>query len=375
MRGRSSGPLAGLKVVELAGLGPGPLAAMLLADLGADVVRVERARYQGADETSFDDVVLRNRPAVQVDLKHTEGVGQVLALIDHADALIEGFRPGVMERLGLGPDVCLARNPKLIYGRITGWGQAGPLAQTAGHDINYIALAGVLGRIGREAERPVPPLNLIGDYGGGALYLAFGIMCGLFEAQASGKGQVIDAAMVDGAASLLSKQFGLFAAGQVNAEKGTNLLDGGAYFYDTYECADGRYIALGSIEEKFHDELLRRLAIDPGQLPAQYDPKNWSVVREVLRAKFLTRTRDAWCELLQHSDACVTPVLSLGEAPDHPHAIARESFVTIDGVRQPAPAPRFSRTPAAPPRSARASAEPFEEILGRWKEIRRNDGA
>lgn len=371
MSGNHQGPLKGLKVVEMAGLGPGPMAAMLLADLGADVVRIERVGGdKDAKEQQFGDVVMRNRPSIKIDLKDPKGVAQVLDLVEDADALIEGFRPGVMERLGLGPEVCLARNARLIFGRMTGWGQEGPLARVAGHDINYIALAGVLGRIGRRGERPLPPLNLIGDYGGGALYLAFGIMCGLFERQISGKGQVIDAAMVDGAASLLSKQFGLFAAGLVNHEPGTNLLDGGAYFYDVYECADGKYIAVGAIEEKFHSELLRRLSIPADTLPGQHEQDKWPEVRKALQARFITKTRDEWCELLQYSDACATPVLSLEEASAHPHAIARSSFVQVDGVPQPSPAPRFQRTPAATPRSAQQSRESVESILARWRKRR-----
>jgi len=345
------GPLAGIRIVELAGIGPAPMCAMLLADLGAEVLRIERREPSGLGVASPSRFKLlhRSRSAVAVDLKRREGVALVLRLVDGADALIEGFRPRVMERLGLGPEPCLARNPRLIYGRMTGWGQDGPLARTAGHDLDYIALAGVLHAIGRKGEKPTPPLNLIGDFGGGALYLAMGVLAGLLEASRSGQGQVVDAAMVEGAASLLTSFFGMHAAGQFNTERGTNHLDSGAYFYEVYECADGGYLAVAPIEEKFWAELLARMGIDPTEMPPQQDRERWPEGKTKLAARFKTHTRDEWCRIFEASDACVAPVLSITEAPNHPHAVARGSFVTVEGIVQPAPAPRFSRTPAATP--------------------------
>ncbi|MGF7159291.1 alpha-methylacyl-CoA racemase [Rhodoligotrophos appendicifer] len=356
------GPLAGLKIIELAGLGPGPMAAMLLADLGADIIRIDRP---GATPPAAPDPVMRGRPTLSLDLKTPAGRDALLDLVGDADALIEGFRPGVMERLGLGPDLCLARNPRLIFARMTGWGQTGPLAHTAGHDINYIALAGVLGRIGRPGERPVPPLNLVGDYGGGALYLAFGIMCALWEARGSGRGQVLDVAMVDGAASLMAKQFGLHAAGQLG-DRGTNLLDGGAYFYDTYECADGRYVAVGAIEPQFHAALLQVLDIPADTLPPQWDQKRWPEARTILARRILARTRDEWASLAEGTDACLTPVLDLAEAAAHPHARARQAFSCVAGSPQPSPAPRFSRTPGEVSATARPASTEIETVKARW---------
>jgi len=345
------GPLNGYRIVELAGIGPAPMCAMLLADMGATVLRVERREPSGlgiATETKYM-IHNRSRHAIAVDLKDPEGVALVLRLIGEADALIEGFRPGVMERLGLGPDACLKRNPKLVYGRMTGWGQEGPLAQAAGHDLNYIALAGVLHAVGRKGQPPTPPLNLVGDYGGGSLYLALGLVCGLLEAQRSGKGQVIDAAMVDGAASLMSIFYGMAASGAMTHERGTNILDSGAFFYDTYECADGKFIAFAPIEDKFLEEALRLLGVDPKEMPAKMDRARWGAAKEVLARRFKTKTRDQWCEILEGSDACFAPVLTAAEAPRHPHNVARGSFIEIEGVTQPAPAPRFSRTPAKHP--------------------------
>ncbi|MGH6988607.1 MAG: CaiB/BaiF CoA transferase family protein [Stellaceae bacterium] len=350
------GPLQGIRIVELAGIGPAPMCAMLLADLGAEVIRIDRIEPSGLGVPSPERFKLlhRSRPAVAIDLKKPDGAALALRLIAEADALIEGFRPGVMERLGLGPQECLARNPRLIYGRMTGWGQSGPLSTIAGHDLDYIALAGVLHAVGREGEKPTPPLNLVGDFGGGAMYLAMGILAALIEAGRSGRGQVVDAAMVEGAASLLTPFFGLHAAGEFKLERGRNHLDSGAYFYETYECADGLYVAVAAIEAKFHAELLRRLEIDPATMPAQHDRARWPEAKARLAAIFKTKSRDEWCRLFEGSDACVAPVLSLAEAPNHPQAAARQSFVTIDGVVQPAPAPRFSRTPAAMPTAPEA---------------------
>ncbi len=345
------GPLAGYKVVEMAGIGPAPMCGMLLADLGATVLRVDRQQPSGLGLPGHSrfQILHRSRHAIAVDLKKPEGVDLVLRLIAEADALIEGFRPGVMERLGLGPDVCLKRNPKLVFGRMTGWGQDGPLAQAAGHDLNYIALAGVAHSIGRAGQPPTPPLNLVGDFGGGALYLAFGVACGLLEAQRSGKGQVVDAAMVDGAASLASIFFALHAAGSFTLTRGENVLDSGAFFYDVYESADGKYISLASIEDKFLEEFLRCMEIDAREMPAKMDRRRWPEAKAKLAARFKTRTRDEWCRLLEGSDACFAPVLTLAEAPQHPHNVARGTFVEVDGIVQPGQAPRFSRTPADKP--------------------------
>jgi alpha-methylacyl-CoA racemase len=353
------GPLAGLQVVELASIGPGPFAAMLLADLGATVVRIDRTEPSGLGlpMPARFDVAGRGRRSVALDIKRPGGREAALRLIDRADVLIEGWRPGVAERLGLGPDACLARNPALVYGRMTGFGQQGPLAQAAGHDLNYIALAGALHAIG-PAGGPVPPLNLVGDYGGGALYLAFGLMAALFERQRSGRGQVVDAAMVDGVASLMSLFHGLAAGGQWDpAHRAANLLDGGAPFYATYETADGRHVALGALEPKFFAELARRIGLDESFVRRQYDRRCWPQMREAIAGRVRGRTRDEWSSLLEGSDACFAPVLTLAEAASHPHARERSAFVDIDGVRQPAPAPRFSRSsPSIPGASPEAGA-------------------
>jgi len=326
---------------------------MMLADMGAQVIRVERPPH---GETRIVDgkfdVTKRGRSSIEIDLRQPLGVATVLQLVEQADVLIEGFRPGVMERLSLGPDACLARNPRLIYGRMTGWGQHGPLAQAAGHDINYIALSGVLNAIGRSGEAPVPPLNLIGDFGGGAMMLAFGIMCAVHETRSSGRGQVIDAAMTDGAALLGALMYGMKAAGQWSGLRGENLLDGGAHFYDTYVCADGRHIAIGAIEPQFYAILRDKCALLDPAFDEQYDTVGWPVLKMRLTDVFRMRTRDEWCQLLEGTDACFAPVLDWDEAPNHPHNRARETFVTIDGVAQPAPAPRFSRTPPAVPAGA-----------------------
>jgi len=335
------GPLQGIRVVEFAGIGPGPFAAMLLSDMGAEVIRIDR---KGGRNPGKFEITYRGRRAVTLDLKKPEAIEAALKLIGNADALLEGFRPGVMERLGLGPDVCLKRNPKLVFGRMTGWGQTGPLAQAAGHDINYIALTGALHGIGHAGGKPVPPLNLVGDFGGGALYLAFGVVCGILEARKSGKGQVVDAAMTDGSASLMAMFYGMHAAGMWQDSHGVNLLDSGAHFYDTYETKDGKWIALGSIEPQFYRELLEKTGITDHAFEAQMDRSAWPSLKEKIAAVVKTKTRDEWDAIMLGSDVCYAPVLSLAEAPKHPHNAARKTFVEIDGVVQPAPAPRFSRT-------------------------------
>ena len=343
------GPLAGLRVLEFEAIGPGPFAGMMLADMGADVLRIDRTEDAclGLRSARANDVMLRGRRSVTLDLKTPGGVEAALQLATRADALIEGFRPGVMERLGLGPDVLLARNPKLVYGRITGWGQTGPLAARAGHDINYIALAGVLASIGRAGQAPVPPLNLVGDFGGGGMLLAFGIACGVIEARNSGRGQVIDAAMVDGAGLLATMFAGLRADGLWQDERGVNALDSGAPWYDSYETLDGRFVAIGAIEPKFYAALVERLGLDQATLPPQDDRSRWPELRARFADAFRGRTRDAWCVAFEGSDACFAPVLSAAEAAAHPHLQARQRHVCIDGLEQPAPAPLFSRTPGA----------------------------
>lgn len=341
------GPLQGIRVIELQGIGPGPFCGMMLSDMGAEVIRIDRAgNVSGvASDGPPIDVLARGRSSIGVDLKNPEGVEVVLRLIETADALIEGFRPGVMERLGLGPDECFARNPKLVFGRMTGWGQEGPYAMAAGHDINYIALAGALEPIGRQGEAPVPPLNLVGDFGGGGMLLAFGVVCAVVEAQRSGKGQVVDAAMVDGAASLMAMFHSMRALGVWNDERGTNLLDTGSHFYDVYECADGRYISIGSIEPQFYSELLRLTGLEQDDgFAAQMDRTSWPDLKERIGAVFMTKTRDDWCEIMEATDVCFAPVLTLAEAPEHPHNQHRGVFTEIAGVTQPNPSPRFSRT-------------------------------
>ena len=340
------GPLAGITVVEIAGIGPGPFCAMMLADMGAEVIRVDRAENVSGGDPAIPPADLNNRGrrSIGVDLKNPDGVAVVLDLVEQADALIEGFRPGVAERLGIGPDDCLARNPRIVYGRMTGWGQDGPLAGAAGHDINYIALAGALEPIGRRGEAPMPPLNLIGDYGGGGMLLAFGVVCGVLEAQRSGQGQVVDAAMVDGAAVLMTMTHALRAMGVWNDERGTNLLDTGAHFYNVYETADGKYVAIGSIEPQFYAELLRLTGLEGEELPWQHDRQEWPALTDRLAAIFKTRTRDEWRDLMEGTDVCFAPVLSIPEAIEHPHNVDRGTFVEVAGIRQPGPAPRFSRT-------------------------------
>jgi alpha-methylacyl-CoA racemase len=345
---RSTGPLGGVRVLELGGIGPGPFCGMMLADMGAEVVRIDRPGASVDDGTH--GVLLRNRRVLAVDLKRAEAVAVVLRMCRGADAIFEGFRPGVAERLGLGPAVCAAANPRIVYGRMTGWGQTGPLASTAGHDINYIALSGALGAIGRQGERPVPPLNLVGDFGGGGMMLAFGLVCGILEARSSGLGQVVDASMVEGSAALMAMFFGARAAGLHRGERGTNVLDTGAPFYEVYETKDGRHVAVGAIEPKFFALLAERLELGPS-FGAQLDVPRWPEQKARLAAIFRERTRDEWTSLFAGTDACVSPVLGLDEAPLHPHNVAREAFIEVDGDWQPAPVPRFSRTPAAPPRA------------------------
>jgi len=356
------GPLAGLKVVEMAGLGPAPFAGMMLSDLGADVIRIDRKSAASGDAfaaVKHANFIDRNRRSLALDLKSPAGVAAALELIAGSDALIEGFRPGVMERLGLGPDVCLQANPKLVYGRVTGWGQHGPLASTAGHDINYIALSGALHAIGSR-ETPAPPLNLVGDFGGGAMMLAFGVMCALWEAGRSGRGQVVDAAMTDGAAALMAMIYGFKANGVWRDERAKNLLDGGAPFYGAYACADGKHVAIGPLEPQFFAALIAALGIDAGALGDRWNPENWPAWRAALTDAFAVRPRDEWADIFAPTDACVTPILSMEEAPGHAHNVARGTFTQGEGGDQPAPAPRFSRTPgeiASPPPTLGADSE------------------
>jgi alpha-methylacyl-CoA racemase len=362
------GPLEGIKAIEFAGLGPAPFAAMMLADMGAEVLRIDRP-WEVRSTTPGEppkELLNRGRMSVGIDLKTPQGVEAVFDLIKNADALIEGFRPGVMERLGLGPEDCLEVNPRLVYGRMTGWGQEGPLAHAAGHDINYISLAGVLNAIGRKGEAPVPPLNLIGDFGGGGMLLAFGIVSALLEREKSGLGQVIDAAMVDGAAVLMTMIHGFRAMGLWEDERGTNLLDGGAPFYDVYECKDGKYISLGAIEPQFFSELIDKLGLSKEILPNQMDRDQWPEAKKLVAKTVRTRTRDEWNDHLQGSDICFAPVLDMDEAAANPHNVERNTFIEIGGVRQPAPAPRFSRTIAEISRPPAHPGENTEEALRQW---------
>ena len=338
------GPLEGIRIIEIAGIGPGPFCAMMLADMGAEVLRIDRAERVTGSKGPSTDFLARGRRSAGVNLKSKEGVALVLDLVARADGILEGFRPGVMERLGLGPDVCLARNPGLVYGRMTGWGQEGPLAQAAGHDINYIALAGALEPIGRAGAAPVPPLNLVGDFGGGAMMLAFGMACALVERQRSGKGQVVDAAMVDGAAILMTMFHGFRHAGFWDERRGNNLLDTGAHFYDAYACKDGKYVSIGSIEPQFYKQLLELTGLAGEELPHQMDKARWGELKEKMAALFKTKTRAEWCAIMEGTDVCFAPVLSMQEATEHPHIVARGTFVEYEGYSQPAPAPRFSRT-------------------------------
>jgi alpha-methylacyl-CoA racemase len=337
------GPLSGVKVVEFAGIGPGPFCGMLLSDLGADVVRIDRKGGRGGAPS---DVTARGRRSVAMDLKSPASIEACLKLFESADIVFEGFRPGVMERLGLGPDVALKRNPKLVYGRMTGWGQTGPYAQAAGHDMNYIAITGALHAIGTD-DKPVPPLNLVGDFGGGALYLAFGLMAGVISARATGKGQVIDCAMSDGAASLMAMFYGMKGSGVWQDQRRSNLLDGGAHFYDTYRCSDGKWISIGSIEPQFYALLLEKTGINDPEFQSQMDRSKWPSLRAKLATVIASKTQAQWCELMDATDVCFAPILDLEDAPKHPHNVARQTFVEVAGVMQPAPAPRFSGTPGA----------------------------
>jgi alpha-methylacyl-CoA racemase len=340
---RPTGPLAGIRVVEFAGLGPGPFASMMLGDMGADVVTLMRGEQKQGLRGA---IMMRGRRQIACDLKDKACAAEVLRLLEGADVLLEGYRPGVMERLGFGPDIVLARNQRLVYARMTGWGQSGPLANAAGHDINYISVTGALAAIGPK-ERPVPPLNLVGDYGGGALYLVVGILAALIEAKKSGQGQVVDVAMCDGAASLMSLFSELTAIGRWKDGRESNLLDGGAHFYGTYECKDGEFISLGSIEPQFYAELRRVAGLDGALYDGQMDAKNWPAMKAKMAEVFRSKTRAEWCAIMEGTDVCFAPVLSLSEAPHHPHMAARNVFVDVDGIVQPAPAPRFSRTPSA----------------------------
>ena len=361
------GPLEGKKIIEIAGIGPGPFCAMVLSDLGAEVIRVDRVSAV-PDEfpaTPGVDLLNRGRKSVAFDLKNQEGIKALLRLVEEADALIEGFRPGVAERLGIGPEECLGRNPRLVYGRMTGWGQTGPYSNMAGHDINYIALSGVLGTIGREGEPPVPPVNLVGDFGGGGMLLALGICAAFVEVQTSGKGQVVDAAMTDGSA-LLATMIHTFLSMGVWGDRGTNMLDTGAPFYDVYECADGEYISLGSIEPQFYAELLRITGLDQEELPKQMDRSQWPKMKLKIAETILSKTRDQWVELMEGTDVCFAPVLSPSEACAHPHNVERETFVEVAGIIQPAPAPRFSRTPGVIDGPPPHPGEHTEEVLSSW---------
>ena len=357
------GPLAGLRVVELQGIGPGPFCGMMLADMGAEIIRVDRSAAVGSGARTAD-VLARGRKSIAVDLKNPQGVETVLKLVETADVLLEGFRPGVTERLGLGPDVCLERNPKLVYGRMTGWGQTGTMAHAAGHDINYISLSGVLHAIGEAGSRPTPPLNLVGDFGGGGMLLAFGIVAALYERGVSGKGQVIDAAMTDGSALLANSIFGLMGQGVWNHNRGSNLLDGGAHFYGTYETKDGRFVSIGSIEPQFYALLLEKTGLDQDpDLAKQMSRDDWPKLREKLAAVLATKTRDEWDEIMLGTDICYAPILNFDEAVAHPHNQARNTFVASADIVQAAPAPRFSRTEPELPEPPVAPGEHSEEVL------------
>ena len=363
------GPLKGIKVVEFAALGPAPMGAMLLADLGAEVLRIERKTSVNGRPSAdlFDpkiDILNRSRRVVALDMKKPEAIETALRLIEQADVLIEGFRPGVMERLGVGPDVCLGRNPKLVYGRMTGWGQYGTLAHAAGHDINYLSLSGALHAIGEKGGKPVAPLNLVADCGGGAMLLAMGVLAGVISARNTGHGQVVDAAMTDGAAVLMSMMYTLKAMGQWTQERGSNLLDGGAHFYDTYQCSDGKWLSVGAIEPQFYALLLEKTGIDDPAFKAQWDRRLWPVLKGKLAAVIATRSRDAWCAVFEGSDACVAPVLDMDEAPAHPHNQSRGTFIDVAGVTQPAPAPRFSGTPAGQPTPPQPEGD--AQVLTDW---------
>jgi alpha-methylacyl-CoA racemase len=359
------GPLEGVKILEVAGIGPGPFAGMMLSDMGAEVVRIDRAdRVRGGDpENPPKDILARGRRSVAVDLKNPQGVELVLAMVEKADVLIEGFRPGVMERLGLGPEICLARNPGIVFGRMTGWGQEGPLAHAAGHDINYIALTGALHAIGRRDQAPVPPLNLVGDFGGGGMLLAYGVVCALLEKARSGQGQVVDAAMVDGASALMGMIYAMKSMGVWQDERGTNMLDTGSHFYDVYETRDAKYVSIGSIEPQFYALLLQQLGLEGEELPPQMDREQWAALKVRVAEIFKTRTRDEWSAIMEGTDVCYAPVLDLDEAPEHTHLKQRKTFVEAAGVIQPAPAPRFSRTAPELVRPPSFEGQHTDEVL------------
>lgn len=363
------GPLAGLKLLEFAGVGPGPMAAMMLSDMGATVLRIERASPVdlGVKRPLKFNLLLRGRKAIALDLKSAESIKLVLRLVEKADGLIEGFRPGVMERLGLGPDTCLTRNPRLVYGRMTGWGQSGPLSHVAAHDLNYIALTGALHSIGRKGQPPTPPLTLVGDFAGGGLYLAFGIVCALLHAKKTGEGQVVDAAIVDGVAHLMTSFYGLLGAGIMRETRGENVADSGAFFYETYECADGEWITIAPIEQRFYEQLLEIIGLSKHELPEHSDRSRWEEGKAKLAAVFRKKTRAEWCALLENTDVCFAPVLRMSESPNHRHMKERNVYVDIGGVVQPAPAPRFSRTPPAlPTPPVEASSIPLVDALQGW---------
>ena len=358
------GPLQGLKIIEIAGIGPGPFCGMLFADMGAEVISVEKSTDKAG--TRLPDCARRGKRSIALNLKSKEGVETLLKLVENADAIFEGFRPGVMEKLGLGPDVCLQRNPKLVYGRMTGWGQYGPLSQAAGHDINYISLTGALHAMGRGDDKPVPPLNLVGDFGGGAMFLAFGMVCALLEAQKSNKGQVIDAAMTDGSALLMSMFNFLQEVGMWSTERGTSFLDSGAHFYEVYETQDNKYISIGSIEPQFYQLLMEKAQLNVDIFAQQNNKKNWPELKLELETVFKSKTQTQWCELMEGTDVCFAPVLNLNEAQQHPHNIARKTYIEVAGMTQPAPAPRFSRTPPEVQFGARANGEDTESVLASW---------
>lgn len=368
------GPLSGIRIIEIAGIGPAPFAAMMLSDMGADVIRVDRSShcFGGDPSNPPKELFNRGRRSIGLDLKSPEGIAVLMDLVGEADALIEGFRPGVAERLGFGPDACHERNERLVFGRMTGWGQEGPYAPTAGHDINYIALAGVLAHLGRAGEKPTPPINLVGDFGGGGMLLAFGVVCGVLEASRSGKGQVVDAAMVDGAASLMTMMWAFKSMGMWTDERGGNLLDTGTHFYDTYECADGKFVSIGSIEPQFYAELLARTNLEESftsvgeTMPNQMDRSAWPTMKERLAAIFKTRTRDEWSAELEGTDVCFAPVLTMDEAAEHPHNIHRGTFTEVAGITQPAPSPRFDRTPGEIQRPPSFPGQHTDEIMAEW---------
>ena len=357
------GPLTGIRVIEMKGIGPGPYAGMLLADLGADVIVVERSsQSSGIGLASKDDVHSRGKRSIALDVKHPRGLETLLRLVEGADALFEGYRPGVAERLGLGPEACLAVNPRLVYGRLTGWGQTGPLADAAGHDINYIAITGALAAVGGK-EKPMPPLNLVGDYAGGSLFLVMGMLAALVEARSSGKGQVVDAAITDGSASLMSFFHGGLRAGLWNTERGANLLDGAAYFYDAYETSDGKFVSIGPLEPQFYALFVEKAGLDRETFGQQAGPQDWPRLKKELAGIIRQKTQREWCELLEGTDACFAPVLDFLEAPQHPHNVARKAYIDIEGVEQPAPAPRFSRTACDAPSAPRAEGADTDSVL------------